>query len=47
MSTRLWWLVHNCAAHPIAGVLWFVGLRRLPDWLHESTVPQTEASDRQ
>ena len=29
-------LIHNVIIHPIAGVLWFVGLTRTGDWLHDS-----------
>lgn len=28
-------LAHNCIAHPVAGVLWFVGLRQAGDHVHE------------
>jgi hypothetical protein len=29
--SNLW---HNCVAHPLAGVCWFVGLEKLGDWIH-------------
>jgi hypothetical protein len=32
-------LLHNCIVHPLAGVLWLVGLPELGDWLHDSTRP--------
>lgn len=30
------WLLHNTITHPICGCLWFVGLYRAGDWLHET-----------
>ena len=40
MKTEFMWLVHNCIAHPIAGVLWLVRLTKPADWLHTVTTPK-------
>jgi hypothetical protein len=40
MKRTLMMLVHNCVAHPVAGVLWLVGADALGDWLHDVTVPR-------
>jgi hypothetical protein len=34
---NLLFLVHNVILHPLAGLLWFIGLERFPDWLHGLT----------
>ena len=45
---EFWWTVHNCFAHPVMQLLWFLSLFgvfqslvRLGDWIHHSTVPVT------
>lgn len=44
VRTRLWWLMHNCIAHPIEGVT-FLFLGRCPRWavrFHEWTIPESK-----
>jgi len=33
------WLVHNCVAHPVFGVLQFLGIYRLGRWIHDRLTP--------
>lgn len=45
MRDRIKWLIHNCVAHPIIGVLGAIW--RVPEWaqrFHDATAP-TEATD--
>lgn len=35
MTLDLGWLFHNVVVHPVAGVLWFVGLTAAGDWVHD------------
>lgn len=42
MSRLPWFLrifIHDCLAHPIAGILWILRLDRVAYWVHNSTVP--------
>lgn len=39
----LWWAVHNLIAHPLGEVLYWAGLIRLSNWLHDQTVPIHES----
>ena len=36
---RCMWLVHNVIGHPLMGLLFFVGLRKAGDWVHDITLP--------
>ena len=45
MKDELMWLVHNCIAHPIAGVLWLCRCTRLADWMHDVTMPKQEETN--
>ena len=36
MRRRLKNLKHNLIAHPIAGLLWVVGLEKWGDWVHNN-----------
>jgi len=38
-SPAFWWAVHNLFAHPASELLYWVGLGRIGDWLHEQTIP--------
>jgi hypothetical protein len=42
VSVRLAWLAHNLIAHPIAGLLWALGLRPAGDWIHDRISPRGE-----
>ena len=35
---KAWVFIHDVLAHPICGLCWVLGLRRVGDWLHEATV---------
>ncbi len=39
MTLSLRWLFHNVVAHPVCGALWFAGVTRLADAIHEATAP--------
>lgn len=28
--------LHNIVVHPICGVMWLIGLKRLPNWMHDN-----------
>jgi len=32
-------LVHNCIAHPLAGLLWVAGMEDAADWVHGFCAP--------
>lgn len=39
MREELGWLLHNCVAHPVFGVLQFLGIYRLGRWIHDGLTP--------
>jgi hypothetical protein len=43
----LWVILHDVVGHPVCGVLWVLGLRRLGDWLHDVTLPPLSEADEQ
>lgn len=36
----VWWAVHNVIAHPLSEVLFWIGMRRASEWVHDATVPR-------
>lgn len=39
MRVKIMWAVHNIIGHPIMEILRILGLKRLGDWVHDSTLP--------
>lgn len=40
MRTQLLWIIHNVIAHPLSEILYWIGLGRLGNWIHDVTVPE-------
>lgn len=40
MKTQLLWFIHNMFANPMSEVLYWMGLSRVGNWLHDITVPE-------
>jgi len=40
------WTFHNVVAHPVSEIVHLVGLGRLSDWIHDSTIPPHERTER-
>jgi hypothetical protein len=36
---NFWWAVHNCLAHPLSEILYWLWLGKVGDWVHDFTVP--------
>lgn len=39
---RLKWTIHNLIAHPLSEIFYLVGLYKLSDLIHDSTIPDHE-----
>jgi len=37
---NFWWAIHNLIAHPVAEILFWVGLEKLGNQFHDWTVPK-------
>lgn len=44
LKIKMLW--HNLVLHPLAGMLWFVGLTRAGDWVHGGSPPTEPAPPR-
>lgn len=42
---RFKWSLHNIVAHPVAEVLWWVGLHRASFWVHDATIPEHDEGE--
>lgn len=40
LTRRLRTAYHNCVLHPLAGLLWFLGLQAAGDWVHGEPKPR-------
>lgn len=34
------WTLHNLVAHPLSEIAYLIGLRKLSNWLHNSSIPK-------
>ena len=39
MRREIWWAIHNLIAHPLSEILYWVGLGRIGNWIHDHTIP--------
>jgi hypothetical protein len=44
IATELFWLYHNCIAHPISGVLGCFQLKRASTWAHDFGLPEEQSA---
>ncbi len=47
LAQGMGFFIHDVVTHPVCGVLWILGLDKVADWLHDSTVFVTNETEEE